>query len=55
MRGDCSTSIDAANDFILNFHILVKLRKELKNKMNLKPTNTTKNQYPGRLKNMKNK
>ena len=27
MRGGYSTSIDAENDFILNSHILVKLRK----------------------------
>ena len=36
MRCSYSTSIDAETDFILNFHILAKLRKELKNKMNLK-------------------
>ena len=36
MRGGYSTSFDAENYFLLNFHILAKLRKELKNKMNLK-------------------
>ena len=36
MRGGCSTSIDAENDFILNSHILAKLRKELKSKINFK-------------------
>ena len=34
MRGGYSTSSDAENDFILNSHVLAKLRKELKNKMN---------------------
>ena len=29
MRGGYSTSFDAENYFLLNFHILAKLRKEL--------------------------
>ena len=36
MGGRYSTSINAENDFILNSHVLAKLRKELKNKMSLK-------------------
>ena len=36
MSGGYSTSIDAENDFILNSHMLAKLRKEFKNKMNFK-------------------
>ena len=36
MSAGYSTSIDAENDFILNSHILAKLRKEFKNKMNFK-------------------
>ena len=36
MSGGYSTSIDAENDFILNSHILPKLRKEFKNKMSFK-------------------
>ena len=36
MRGGYSTSIDTENNFILNSHILAKLRKELKNTMNFK-------------------
>ena len=34
MRGGYSTSIDAENDLILNSHILAKLKKEFKNKIN---------------------
>ena len=30
VRGGYSTSFDAENDFVLNFHILAELRKELK-------------------------
>ena len=36
MTSGYSTSIDAENDFLLNFHILAKPRKELKKKVNLK-------------------
>ena len=35
MEGGHSASINAEN-FILNSHVLAKLKKELKNKMNLK-------------------
>ena len=36
MRGGYSASINAESDFTLNFHMLAKLKKELKKKMNLK-------------------
>ena len=36
MRGGCSSSFDTENDFLLNSHILAKLRKDLKSKMRLK-------------------
>ena len=50
MRGGYSTTIDAENDFILNSHILTKLRKELKNKMNLKTDCNHKESTPGDFK-----
>ena len=55
MSGGYSAVIDAENDFILNSHILAKLRKEFKYKMILKLTETSKNQYPAKLENTKNK
>ena len=42
MRGGCSTSFDAENDFVLNSHILAELRKEFKNKMRLTTASTHK-------------
>ena len=45
--GGCSTSIDGGNDFILNSHILAKLRKELKNKMSLNTDSNDKESTPG--------
>ena len=48
MSGGYSTAIDAENDFILNSHILAKLRKEFKNKMILRLTQTSKNQHPAK-------
>ena len=50
MRGGYSISIDAHNDFIVNSHILSKLRKELKNKMNLKTDLNHKKSIPGEFK-----
>ena len=55
MSGCYSSATDAENDFILNSHILAKLRKEFKNKMILKLTQTSKNQHPAKLENTKNK
>ena len=55
MSGGYSTVADAENDFILNSHILAKLRKEFKNKMILRLTQTSKNQHPAKLEKTKNK
>ena len=49
MSGGYSTSIDAENDFILNSHILVKLRKEFKNKMNFETDSNFKESTPGEI------
>ena len=49
MSGGYSTSIDAENDFILDSHILAKLRKEFKNKMNFKTNSNFKESTPGEL------
>ena len=49
MRVGYSTK-NAKNDFILNYHILAKLRKELKNKMNLKTVSNHKESTPGAIK-----
>ena len=49
MSGGYSTSIDAENDFILNSHILAKLRKEFKNKMNFKTDSNFKESSPGEI------
>ena len=53
--GGHSTSTDAENDFILNSHILAKLRKEFKNNWILRMTQTWKNRHPPKLENTKNK
>ena len=50
MRGGYSPSIDAKNDFILRSDILAKLRKELKNKMNLKTVSNHKESTPIEIK-----
>ena len=55
MSGGYSTSVDAENDFILNSHILARLRKEIKKKMNFKTDSNFKESTPGKLENMKNK
>ena len=47
MNGGYSTSIDAEDDFILNSHILVKVKKEFKNKMNFKTDSNFKASTPG--------
>ena len=36
MRDGCNTSVEDADDFILNTHSLAKLRRALKNRMNVK-------------------
>ena len=46
MRGGHSASINVEN-FILNSHMLPKLKKELKNKMNLKTESYHKESTPG--------
>ena len=38
MRGGYSTSIEAVDDFILSTHSLAKLRRALKDKLDLKPS-----------------
>ena len=48
-------TIDTENDFILNYRILVKLRKELKNKINLKTDSNHKESATEKIKNTKNK
>ena len=49
VSGGYSTSIDTENDFILNSHILAKLRKEFKNKMNFKTDSNFKEPTPGEI------
>ena len=49
MSGGYSAVIDAENDFILNSHILAKLRKEFKNKMNFKTDSNFKESSPGEI------
>ena len=49
MSAGYSTSIDAENHFILNSHILAKLRKEFKNKMNFKTDSSFKESTPGEI------
>ena len=50
MRGGYSTSFDAKNDFVLNFHSLAaELRKELKSKMRLKTASTHKESTYGEI------
>ena len=49
VSGGYSTSIDTENDFILNSHILAKLRKEFKNKMNFKADLKFKESTPGEI------
>ena len=44
-----STSIDVENDFILNSHVLTKLRKELKVKINLKTDSNQKESALGEI------
>ena len=53
MSGGYSTSIDAENDFILNSHMLAKLRKEFKNKMNFKTDSNFRKLTPGEIKKYK--
>ena len=50
MSAGYSTSIDAENHFILNSHILAKLRKEFKNKMNFKTDSNFKKSTSGEIK-----
>ena len=49
MSGSYSTSIDAENAFILNPHILAKLRKEFKSKMNFKTDSNFKKSTPSKI------
>ena len=49
MRGGYSTSIDAENDLILNSHILAKLKKEFKNKINFKTDSKFKESTPSEV------
>ena len=49
MSGGYCTSVDAENDLILNSHILAKLRKEFKDKMNFKTDSNFKESTPGEI------
>ena len=49
MSGSYSTFIDAENGFILNSHILAKLTKEFKNKMNFKTDSNFKKSTPSKI------
>ena len=49
MSSGYRTSIDAENDFILNSHMLAKLRKEFKNKMNFKTDSNFKKSTPSEI------
>ena len=49
MSGSYSTFIDAENGFILNSHILAKLTKEFKNKMNFKTDSNFKKSTPSEI------
>ena len=49
MSAGYSTSIDAENHFTLNSHILAKLGKEFKNKMNFKTDSSFKESTPGEI------
>ena len=42
-------AIDAEDDFILNSHILAKLRKEFKNKINVETNSNFKESTPGEI------
>lgn len=46
MRGGYSTSLEATDDFVLNTHLLAKLRASLKQKMNLKTPSLHKENSP---------
>ena len=50
MREGCSTSADDENHQIQNSHILSKLKKERKNKMNLKTKSNHKEPTRGEIK-----
>ena len=49
MNRGYSTSFDAENDFIVDSHILAKLRKEFKNKMNFKTDSNFKKSTPSEI------
>ena len=49
MSGCYSSATDAENDFILNSHILAKLRKEFKKKKNFKTDSNFKESTPGEI------
>ena len=50
MRGGYSTSVKAVDDFILNTHALAKLRRALKNRMNVKTSSNHEEFSHGRKK-----
>ena len=50
MRGGYSTFVEAIDDFILNTHALAKLRRALKNRMNVKTSTNHKEFSQGRKK-----
>ena len=49
MSSGYNSAIDAENDFILNSHILVKLRKEFTKKKNFKTDSNFKESTPGEI------
>ena len=49
MSSSYNSAIDAENDFILNSHILVKLRKEFTKKKNFKTDSNFKESTPGEI------
>ena len=42
MQGNCSTSLEAVDDFILNALVLTKLQRALKNRTNVKTSSNHK-------------
>ena len=52
MRGDYSTYLETVDDFILNTHALAKLRRALKNSMNVKTSSNIGNSHTDKRKGM---
>ena len=52
MRGGYSTSVETIDDFILDTHALAKLRRALKNRMNVKTSTNHKEFSHGQIENV---